>query len=175
MLFFPHGLAALFRLCTVYSLPPVNSASTKTILRFMSLETGGAHPLAMEPDIQLDTELPVNLLDVRADVIGDQIVLVLVDLRIHNPESDAIYLVDWRRGRITLVSRASGTQYGMGAEAPVLISGRFPRTLGTPRSKRDIRRRSRRAFRRSGTLPQARHTMLRAVPRDHKFEKSGGY
>jgi hypothetical protein len=71
----------------------------------MSLETGGAHPLATEPDIQLDTELSVNLLDVRADVIGDQIVLVLVDLRIHNPESDAIYLVDWKRGRMTLVSR----------------------------------------------------------------------
>jgi hypothetical protein len=71
----------------------------------MSLETGGAHPLAMEPDIQLDTELSVNLLDVRADVIGDQIVLVLVDLRIHNPENDTIYLVDWKRGRMTLVSR----------------------------------------------------------------------
>lgn len=95
----------------MYSLPPANSAATKTILRFMSLGTGGVHPLAMEPDIQLDTELPVNLLDVRADVIGDQIVLVLVDLRIHNPESDAIYLVDWKRGRITLVSRPSGTQY----------------------------------------------------------------
>jgi hypothetical protein len=27
---------------------------------------------------------------VRADVIGDQIVLVLVGLRIHNPESDAM-------------------------------------------------------------------------------------
>jgi hypothetical protein len=48
------------------------------------IETGGAHPLATEPHIQLDTELSVNLLDVRADVIGDQIVLVLVDLRIHN-------------------------------------------------------------------------------------------
>jgi hypothetical protein len=72
----------------------------------MSLETGDAHPLATEPDIQLDTELSVNLLDVRADVIGGQIVLVLVDLRIHNPEIDAIYLVDWKRGRLTLVSRA---------------------------------------------------------------------
>ncbi|KAF8495686.1 hypothetical protein F5888DRAFT_1804665 [Russula emetica] len=67
--------------------------AAKTVLRFMSLETGGVHPLATEPDIQLNTDLSVNLLDVRADVIGgDQIVLVLVDLRIHNPESDAIYL-----------------------------------------------------------------------------------
>jgi hypothetical protein len=99
----------------MYSLPPVNSTATKTILRFMSLETGGAHPLAAEPDIQLDTELSVNLLDVRADVIGDQIVLVLVDLRIQNPESDAIYLVDWKRGRTTLVSRASCMGCGMGA------------------------------------------------------------
>jgi hypothetical protein len=71
------------------------------------IETGGAHPLAREPHIQLDTELSVNLLDVRADVIGDQIVLVLVDLRIHNPESDAIYLVDWKRGRMTLAGHAS--------------------------------------------------------------------
>jgi hypothetical protein len=73
----------------------------------MSLETGGTHPLAREPDLQLDTELSVNLLDVRADIIGDQIVLVLVDLRIQNPESDAIYLVDWKRGKMTLVSHPS--------------------------------------------------------------------
>ncbi|KAF8488761.1 hypothetical protein F5888DRAFT_1809420 [Russula emetica] len=67
--------------------------AAKTVLRFMSLETGGVHPLATEPDIQLNTDLSVNLLDIRVDVIGgDQIVLVLVDLRIHNPESDAIYL-----------------------------------------------------------------------------------
>ncbi|KAI0267976.1 hypothetical protein BGY98DRAFT_1021292, partial [Russula aff. rugulosa BPL654] len=46
-----------------------------------------------------------NLLDIRADVIGDHIVVVLVDLRIHHPESDAIYLVDWKRGRTTLVHR----------------------------------------------------------------------
>jgi hypothetical protein len=71
----------------MYSLPPVDSMASKTILRFMSLETGGAHPLAAEPDIQLDTELSVNLLDVRSDVIGDHIVVILVDLRIHNPES----------------------------------------------------------------------------------------
>ena len=69
----------------------------------MSLETGGVHPLAKEPDLPLDTQLPVNLLDVRADIIGDHIVLVLVDLRPDNPESDAIYLVDWKQGRITLV------------------------------------------------------------------------
>lgn len=97
-----------------YSLPPVDGMASKTILRFMSLETGGAHPLATEPDIQLDTELPVNLLDVRADVLGDHIVVVLVDLRMHNPENDAIYLVDWRRGRMTLVSRASCMQCVMG-------------------------------------------------------------
>jgi hypothetical protein len=51
-------------------------------------------------------QLSLNLLNVRADVIGEQIVLVLVDLRIHIPESDSIYLVDWKRGRMTLVSRA---------------------------------------------------------------------
>ncbi|KAF8493783.1 hypothetical protein F5888DRAFT_1806110 [Russula emetica] len=67
--------------------------AAKTVLRFMSLETGGVHLLATEPDIQLNTDLLVNLLDVQADVIGgDQIMLVFVDLRIHNPESDAIYL-----------------------------------------------------------------------------------
>ena len=67
----------------------------------MSLETGRAHPLAWEVDLQLDTDLPVNLLDVRADVIGEQIVLVLVDLRTEDPESDVIYLVDWKQGRAT--------------------------------------------------------------------------
>jgi hypothetical protein len=99
----------------MYSLPSVDSTVSKTILRFMSLKTGGPHPLATEPDIQLGTELSVNLLDVRADVIGDQIVLVLVDLRTRNPESEAIYLVDWKWGRMALVSRASCMQYGMGA------------------------------------------------------------
>ena len=87
------------------SLPRLDNAPTKTILRFMSLETGGAHPLAREADLQLDTTLPVNLLDVRADVIGDQIVLVLVDLRTEDPDSDVIYLVDWKQGRMTLVSQ----------------------------------------------------------------------
>jgi hypothetical protein len=55
----------------------------------------------------------VNLLDERAGVIGDQIVLVLVDLRIHNPESNAIFLVDWKRGRMTLVSHASCVIYAV--------------------------------------------------------------
>jgi hypothetical protein len=106
----------------MYSLPPVDSMASKTNLRFMSIETGSAHPLAAEPDIQLDTELSVNLLDVRLDVIGDHIVVVLVDLFIHHPESDAIHLVDRKRGRMTLVSCASCMQCGMGAEVPVLIS-----------------------------------------------------
>jgi hypothetical protein len=97
----------------MYSLPPADGLAWITNLRFMSIETGGAHPLATEPDIQLDTELSVNLLDVRADVIGHHI-MVLVDLRIHNQESDAIYLVDWKRGRMMLVSRASCMQCGMG-------------------------------------------------------------
>jgi hypothetical protein len=106
----------------------------------MSLETGGAHPLATEPDIQLDTELSVNLLDVRADVIGDQIVLVLVDLRIHNPESDAIYLVDWKRGRMTLVSCASCMQYGMAwaHKRPFTSHSTFHPPSGTPCPKRDV-------------------------------------
>ena len=71
----------------MYSLPPVDSMASKTILQFMSIKSGGAHPLAAEPDIQLDTKLSVSLLDVRSDVIGDHIVVILVDLRIHNPES----------------------------------------------------------------------------------------
>jgi hypothetical protein len=79
----------------------------------MSLETGGTHPRAMEPDIQLDKELSV--LGVRAGVIENQIVLVLVDLRIHNPDSDAIYLMDRKHGWMTLLSRASCMQHGMGA------------------------------------------------------------
>ena len=106
---FPSGLGTpAFLFCFVsqlihVSLPLVDSAPTTTVLRFMSLETGGAHPLAKLPDLRLDTQLPVSLLDVRADVIGDQIVLVLVDLRTEAPESDAIYLVDWRQGLMTLV------------------------------------------------------------------------
>ena len=91
-------------LIPMLSLPRLDNAPTKTILRFMSLETGGAHPLAREADLQLDTTLPVNLLDVRADVIGDQIVLVLVDLRTDDPDSDVIYLVDWKQGCMTLAS-----------------------------------------------------------------------
>jgi hypothetical protein len=126
----------------MYSLPTVDRTATKTILRFMSLETGGAHPLATEPDIRLNTELSVNLLDVRADVIGDHIVLVVVDLRIQNPENDAIYLVDWKRGRMTLVSCARlvyAVRHGCGVEAPVLIPTHLSTTpLGTPCSKWDV-------------------------------------
>ncbi len=92
----------------------------------MSLETGGPHPLAREPDLQLGTELSVNLLDVRVDAIGDQIVLVLVDLRIRNPESDSIYLVDWKQGRMTLVSR-------MPQNSPILVSP-FPTHLKVHRA-----------------------------------------
>ena len=54
----------------------------------MSLESGGAHPLAREADLQPDTDLPVNFLDVWADVIWNQIVLVLVDLCTEDRESD---------------------------------------------------------------------------------------
>jgi hypothetical protein len=106
----------------------------------MSIETGGAHPLAAEPDIQLDPDLSVNLLDLRAYVIGDHIVVILVDLRIHHSESDAIYLVDWKRGRMTLVSRASCMQCGMSAEAPVLTSTHlsFRTPSGTPCPKWNI-------------------------------------
>ncbi|KAH8977029.1 hypothetical protein EDB86DRAFT_2838579 [Lactarius hatsudake] len=96
---------------SVLSLPRVDGAPTSTVLRFMSLETGGAHPLAKLPDLRLDTQLPVSLLDVRADVIGDQIVLVLVDLRNDVPESDAIYLVDWKQGLMSLVHRAPNGTY----------------------------------------------------------------
>jgi hypothetical protein len=83
---------------SLYSLPPIDGTATQTVLRIMSLETGGAHPLAREPDTQLDKEPSVNLLDVRADVIGNQIVLVLVDLHVHNPDSDAIYPMVGNRG-----------------------------------------------------------------------------
>jgi hypothetical protein len=139
LILFSYGFAVPLSFI-MYSLPPVDGIASKTILRFMSLETGGAHPLATEPDIQLDTELSVHLLDVRADVIGDHIVVVLVDLRIHNPESDAIYLVDWKRGRMTLVSPASCMQCGMGAEAPVLISTHlsFHPPSGTPCPKWNV-------------------------------------
>lgn len=113
------GLSFLFFL---YSLPRLNSTATKTVLRFMSLEMGGPHPLAREPDLQLDTELSVNLLDVRADVIGEQIVLVLVDLRPQNPESDSIYLVDWKQGQMTLVSHASHIYTATPSKAPKFSS-----------------------------------------------------
>jgi hypothetical protein len=74
------------------------------ILKFMSIETGGVHPLAKEPDIDLDTELSFRS-NVKMGFIGDHIVLVLAYL--HNdwgPEGDEIYLVDWKQGRVTLVS-----------------------------------------------------------------------
>ena len=64
----------------------------------MSIETGGAHPLATEPDIQLDTELSVNLLDVRADVIRDHIVVILVDLRITTQKAMPFILWMGNRG-----------------------------------------------------------------------------
>jgi hypothetical protein len=114
LLLFFLSFSFLFRLCTVYR---VDGTAAKTVFRFMSLETCGPHPLAREPDIQLDTELSVNLLDVRADVIGDHVVLVLVDLCIRNPEGDTIYLVDWKRWQVTLVSRASCMRHGMGARS----------------------------------------------------------
>lgn len=91
-------------LAHIPSLLQLFNTPTKIILCFMCLEMGGAHPLAREPNLLLDMQVPVNLLDVRVDVIGDHIVLVLVDLRMENPESDTIYLVDWEQGRMTLVS-----------------------------------------------------------------------
>jgi hypothetical protein len=50
------------------------------VLQFMCLKMGGAHPLMWKADLQLDTDLPINLLDMRADIIEEQIVLMLVDL-----------------------------------------------------------------------------------------------
>ena len=38
----------------------------------------------------------MNSFDVRADVT-DQVVFVLVDLRIHDPGRDTVYHVDWKR------------------------------------------------------------------------------
>ena len=71
----------------------------------MSLETGGAHPLAKEPDIQLDTALALSPHNVRMDIMGDIVVLILANLRNEkDTESDCIYLVDWKQGRMTLVS-----------------------------------------------------------------------
>jgi len=55
----------------------------------MSLETGRVHPLAREADLQDDTTLPVDFLNVQVDIIGDQTVLVLVFLCTENPESDS--------------------------------------------------------------------------------------
>lgn len=91
----------------VYRLPRHDGGARKTVLRFMSLEMGGAHPLAREYDFQLDSELSVNL-DARVDIMGDQIVLA-------NPRREAIYLVDWKQGKMTAASQAY-TQ-----KAPILI------------------------------------------------------
>ena len=65
---------------------------------------GGAHPLVRDADLQLNMDLPVNLLDVWVDVIGEQIVLMLIDLRTEDPESDVIHLIDWKQGCMNLVS-----------------------------------------------------------------------
>ncbi|KAH9979411.1 hypothetical protein BGW80DRAFT_1455133 [Lactifluus volemus] len=91
--------------------PDEETTTITTVLRFMSLETGGIHPLAKKADIPLETQLPVNMLDVRADIIGEHVVLVLVDLRPNDPEDDAIYLVDWKRGTMRLVHRAPNGTY----------------------------------------------------------------
>jgi hypothetical protein len=123
----------------------------------MSPETGGAHPRARDANLQFDTDLPVNLVDVRADVIGEQIVLVLVDLRTEDPESDVIYLVDWKQGRMTLVSRMVHT-----ARRPLTRTTH----QGAPRPKRDLRGCARRALGRPRALSQARHAVNRALPRD---------
>ena len=58
-----------------------------------------------EADLQLDTPLPFNLFDVRADMMSDYIVLVLVDLRTDDPDSDVIYLVDWKQVCMVLISQ----------------------------------------------------------------------
>ncbi|KAI0252941.1 hypothetical protein BJV78DRAFT_1281278 [Lactifluus subvellereus] len=96
---------------SVLSLRQTDDSPTTTVLRFMSLKTGGVHPLAKEPHLPLHTQLPVSFLNVRADIIGDYIVLVLVDLRPNNPERDAIYLVDWKKGLMTLVHREPNRTY----------------------------------------------------------------
>jgi hypothetical protein len=101
-----YGFSTLF-LCTVYRRHGDEERS--------SVYQPRDGRLAREPDVQLDKELSVNQLDVRAGVIGNQIVLVLVDLRIHNPDSDAIYLMDRKHGRMMPVSRASCMQHAMGA------------------------------------------------------------
>jgi hypothetical protein len=88
----------------VYSLPWLDDAPTRTVLQFMSSEMGSVHLLVWEADLQLDMDLPVNLLNIWVDVIGEQIMLVLVDLYTKDPESDVIHLVDWKQGCMNLVS-----------------------------------------------------------------------
>ena len=141
------------------SLPRVDSAPTMTVLRFMSLETGGAHPQAKLPDLQLDTHLPVSLLDVRADIIGDQIVLVLVDLRNDAPESDAIYLVDWKQGQMSPVNVVSPPSRFSFVEISLAVAG-------PPCTTRDVRGRALGALAGARALPQARHALARALPRN---------
>ena len=85
---------------------------------------GGAHPLAREYDFQLDSELSVYP-DARVDIMGDQIVLA-------NPRREAIYLVDWKQGRMTVASHAY-TQ-----KAPIFILSRlspFLKVHHTPKGK----------------------------------------
>jgi hypothetical protein len=125
----------------------------------MSLETGGIHPLAKEADILLDTQLPANLLNVRADVIGDHVIIVLVDLRPDNPECDAIYLVDWKQGSMTRVSVVFFLHLAMEKFIPLLNEG-------SSRTKRDVRGRALRALPRSRPIPQTRTAIHRTLPRD---------
>ncbi|KAF8488043.1 hypothetical protein F5888DRAFT_1352364 [Russula emetica] len=118
--FFMAFAAVFFRLCTVY-----RRSTEQRRKQFFGYEPrdGRRWPRNLTSSSIRSCQLSLNLLNVRADVIGDQIVLVLVELRIHIPESDAICLVDWKRGRMTLVSRACLImQYGMGASAEALVS-----------------------------------------------------
>jgi hypothetical protein len=45
----------------------------------------------------------MNMPYVHADIIGEHVVLVLVDSRPDDPEDDVIYLFDWKRGTMMLV------------------------------------------------------------------------
>ena len=103
--------------------------------------------------------------------------LVLVDMRMHNPESNAIYLVDCKWGRMTQMSRAyrryavwHGRLY-----ARSHLKAIFPRNFrySTPRSKREIQRHTRHVFSDNLVLFFKRNTMLRIVLRDRESEKSG--
>ncbi len=39
------------------------------VLQFISLKTGSMHPLTWEADLQLNMDLPINLLNMQADII----------------------------------------------------------------------------------------------------------